>query len=195
MVNDGKKKTVKGRKKPARPSKSQVQSTQDGIALNFKPFGPDQTVLNTLARDLIQHPALQPVLKKTRYRLLSVELIDPEPEVKTSRTPASSDRFKATIYDYTNNRSITAAGNLASLRRLDVSESSRQPLPSQEEFDEAVKILMKGPGIGVALREQRLRPYPPMPPLIEVPQPDGRIERTLAVGLLPTNHAAPHEIV
>jgi len=109
--------------------------------------------------------------------------------------PCLSDRFRATIYDYTNNRTITAAGSLSNRRKLDISESSRQPLPTDEEFAEAVQILQKDPGIGPALREKMLQPYAPMPPLIESRQPDGRNERTVAVGLLPMNREVKHEIV
>ena len=72
--------------------------------------------------------------------------------------------------------------------------SGHQPLPTREEFDEAVKILLEDEDLGPAIREQRLVPYRPMPPLIEAELPDGRLERTLAVGLLPREGRARHEI-
>ena len=125
---------------------------------------------------------MQPLIAKARSRLLAFELIEEEPENKTARPPAPSDRFRSTIYDYTNNRAITAEGSVSNARKLQVTESSRQPFPTDEEFDEAVTILAKDPGIGPALREKSLQPYAPMPPLIESRQPDGRIERTVAVG-------------
>ncbi|MDQ5816880.1 MAG: hypothetical protein M3334_00680 [Actinomycetota bacterium] len=67
-------------------------------------------------------------------------------------------------------------------------------MPNREEFDEAVKILLEDEDLGPAIREQRLVPYRPMPPLIEAELPDGRLERTLAVGLLPREGRARHEI-
>src|SRR5215204_1276995 len=81
------------------------------------------------------------------------------------------------------------------LGSTEVSEAGHQPLPNREEFDEAVEILLQDEDLGPAIREQRLVPYRPMPPLVEVELPDGRMQRTLAVGLLPRERGARHEIV
>lgn len=51
------------------------------------------------------------------------------------------------------------------------------------------------PSFGPLLREQHLQPYHPMPPLVGAERPDGRTERTLAVGLFPAEGRAGHEIV
>jgi hypothetical protein len=40
-------------------------------------------------------------------------------------------------------------------------------LPTREEFEEAVQILMRHEQLGPGIREQQLQPYPPMPPLLE----------------------------
>ena len=50
---------------------------------------------------------------------------------------------------------------------------------------------------GATLREGGLRTYAPMPPLVQVETPTGRIERTIAVGLLPAEgrRRQGHEIV
>jgi hypothetical protein len=53
------------------------------------------------------------------------------------------------------------------------------------ESDEAVEILLENDDLGPAIRNQHLTPYRPMPPLIDAELPDGRVERTVAVGLLP----------
>ncbi len=199
MKNNSRKKKTKNTKQHTQSRKGRAQIPQGDLKVKIKPFGPDQSAIDTLAGELSQHPLLKKMLGKARNRLLSVELIDPEPETKSNRNPKPPDRFKATIYDYTNNRTITAVGSVTKRQRkrqrLEISESIRQPLPSREEFDEAVKVLMKEERVASALREQRLQPYPPMPPLIKAERPDGRIERTIAVGLIPTNHEAIHEIV
>jgi len=106
------------------------------------------------------------------------------------------DLYRVTIYDYTNNRVVLAAGSLDDIQgSMEVSEAGYQPLPNREEFDEAVEILLEDEDLGPTIREQRLVPYRPMPPLIEAELPDGRVERTLAVGLLPQGGKARHEIV
>jgi hypothetical protein len=187
-----KKKSPKSYKKPI---KRAAATASQNLKLKLAPHGPDQSSIEALSRELLQHTSLRAHLQKTRTRLLSVELLESEAKIKTSRPLPPPDKFRATIYDYSNNRMIQATGGLTNRRRLEVEEFSRQPLPSPEEFEEAVKILTKEAGIGAALREEHLKPYRPMPPLIEAEQPDGRVERTIAVGLLPMNKEARHEIV
>jgi hypothetical protein len=144
-----------------------VSTVGQELSLKITPQGPSPELLATVSRELLQHASLRSLTAKTRSRLLALELVEQEPETKTAKPTAPSDRFRATIYDYTNNRAITAEGSLSNPRKLAVSESSRQPFPTDEEFDDAVKILIKDPGIGPSLREKAFQPYAPMPPLIE----------------------------
>lgn len=75
-----------------------------------------------------------------------------------------------------------------------MTEHGDQPLPSQEEFDDAVRILTADREFGPLLRERLVQPYAPMPPLGNEETLDGRIERTINVGLLPTKEGIRHEI-
>ena len=130
--------------------------------------------------------------------MLSCELVDSEvdSEIKSSRPTTSSDLYRTTFYDYTTNRTIIVDGHLNKRSPLNIIESNRQPMPSNEEFDEAVEILMRHSEIGSAIRKKTLQIYRPMPPLINEELPDGRIERTIAIGLLPEgNGPHQHEIV
>ena len=56
-------------------------------------------------------------------------------------------------------------------------------------------MLSKDPDLGPQLRDERVRPYPPMPPLVEAEGDLARAERTIAVGLLPSEKRGRHEIV
>jgi hypothetical protein len=162
--------------------------------LKIQSFGPKPEQVQDLARTVMRHRTIQEHLAKTRHRLLRIDLLDAPEEPKPVR-PRSPNRFQATFFDYTNNRTVFARGALAKPTRLDVAESGVQPRPTQEEFQEAISILKKDPEIGKALREDRLRPYRPMPPFVGEEQSDGRIERTIAVGLLPREGMSGHEIV
>jgi len=144
------------------------------------PFGPDPATIRAVKCALFEHPAVQEQLRDTRHRLLAFELVDQEQKTLTPKPP---NRYRATIYDYTNNRTVFADGCIDERDILVVSESSLQPLPNDEEFDAAVSILMNDSQLGPEIRRQQLRPYRPMPPLIEVEVPNGRIERILAIGL------------
>ncbi|MEP6913182.1 MAG: hypothetical protein ABI923_10535 [bacterium] len=181
--------------KAARTRKELAVATQDELTLKIEPRGPDTGRIETVARALTDHPLVRESLGKTRNRMLSFELLEPEPETKSAR-PASPPRvYRATFYDYTNNRTIFVDGDLDQPKRVRISESGTQPLPAYEEFEEAVKLLVKDETFGPTLRENQLRPYRPMPPLIDVQSPHGRTERTIAVGLLPVRSEARHEIV
>src|SRR5206468_473539 len=159
------------------------------------PCSPTQAALDEIARDLLRLTELKKHLQKSRHRLLSIATVETETELKSSRAPVPPSRFRATIYDYTNNRALLIDGRLAQPRKVKITESASQPLPTRKEFEEAVEILARDKQLGPPIREQRLQPYPPMPPLLGEQRPDGRTERTIAVGLLPTKGEHLHEIV
>ncbi|MGH8526673.1 MAG: hypothetical protein ACREXY_21430, partial [Gammaproteobacteria bacterium] len=170
------------------------RTKSEELSVKIQSFGPSAEQVQALAQSVTKHPTIQKYLAKTRHRLLRIDLLD-LPEEKKSARPRPPNDFQATFFDYTNNRTVFATGSLPKPTTLAVAESGLQPRPSQEEFDEAVRIVMKDPEIGKALAEQSLQPYRPMPPLVGEELPDGRVERTVAVGLLPRDGARGHEIV
>ncbi len=163
--------------------------------IEIERFGPGPEVVDEVSQAVADHASVREYLGGTRHRLLSVRLLEPAVEGKPDE-PMPPDRYRATVYDYTNNRVVLATGRLDDIQgSMEVTEAGHQPLPNREEFDEAVEVLLEDEDLGPAIREQRLVPYRPMPPLVEAELPDGRVERTLAVGLLPRERAARHEIV
>src|SRR6185369_2948744 len=82
-----------------------------GLTVTFEPRGPQQAVIESLSRELQQHPSVQNYLRATRNRLLSLDLLESGLEVKGAHFPAEPNRFSATFYDYTNNRVIRATGD------------------------------------------------------------------------------------
>src|SRR2546422_3029016 len=170
-------------RKPVRSAKGRERAAEGELALKFEPRGPDPARISTVSRALADHPAVQEFLAKTRNRLLTFELVEPEPEAKSARPSPPPHLFRATFYDYTNNRTIFVDGDLDQPKRVKVSESGYQPLPSNEEFEEAVKILLRDANFGEALRGQKLQPSPAMPPIIDVESAHGRSERTIGIGL------------
>jgi hypothetical protein len=166
---------------------------KDELSLRIVPFGPSQNVIDRISTGLIRNKSVQKYLDRSKYRMLYFELTDSDARKKKENNnkgkhkPLPQDSFHATLFDYTNNRTIFVDGSIDKPRRVEITESAIQPLPSYEEFEEAVKVLMnKDDKIASAIREKQLQPYPPMPPLITTEWPDGTIERTIAVGLLPT---------
>ncbi|MDQ4048994.1 MAG: hypothetical protein M3131_06400 [Actinomycetota bacterium] len=163
----------------------------DELVVDVQPFGPDPADLQQLSEGLLERPALKDVLARTRHQLLSLELLETDRKVARPRAP---DRFRATIYDYTNDRTVFADGSVRDPRKLQVRESGLQPLPTREEFDRAAAVIGRDKELGPALREGRLRTYPPMPPLVADDEAGGGHRRVVAVGLLPADGKRGHEI-
>jgi hypothetical protein len=128
------------------------------------PWGPDQRAIEAISRAVARHASVKRVVKRGRHRLLSVELSETEVRTTPSRVPAPPRHYRATIYDYANNRTVLVDGRVDDLDRVDVSESGIQPLPSAEEFDAAVDILREDPELGPAIRERQLQAQLALPP-------------------------------
>jgi len=180
---------------PAKRKRAQRSVTGRGqLDVRVEPFGPTPDDIAVLAQRVANNRAVQTALGKARHRLLYVDLLDPE-DVGKIEKPKPPERFRATFFDYTNNRTLLAIGNVAQPSALDITESGLQFRPSDEEFAEAVQSLDKDPYLGPAVRTGQLIPYQSMPPIIGRELPDGRVERTVAVGLLPREGMKGHEIV
>ena len=169
------------------------ETPEEELRVETEPVGLDEKTVDALARELIRHPTLDEYLADTRHRLLSFELVDVEEKLEEPREP---DRYLATYYDYTNSRSLLVEGSLTNRDEITVTPSSMQPLPSPEEFASAVEVVSQDDDFGALISDGLFQPYEPMPPVVEVEAPDGRVERTLAVGLLPRDRrSGHHEIV
>jgi hypothetical protein len=168
--------------------------TDTGLGLKIEPFGPSPADIEAVGQRVAKDGAVRALLANTRHRLLYIDLLDSGADAKLER-PVPPERFRATFYDYTNNRTVFATGSIKKSASLDTAESGLQPRPSTDEFNEAVQIVHGHPELGPAVREGRFIPYQAMPPLIGRELPDGRSERTIAVGLLPREGTAGHEIV
>jgi Copper amine oxidase, enzyme domain len=166
----------------------------DELTVKVEPFGPDQRAVDRIERDVRRHPAARELIGGANRRLLAVEPLEP---ARRSIRPRPWDRYRATWYDYGENRAIVVEGRLGEPGRVTTKETAAQPVPSPEEFEAAVAVVAQDPELGPAVRDGKLQPYRAMPPLVNEELPDGRVERTLTVGLLPADGAADarHEIV
>ena len=166
----------------------------DELTVKVEPFGPNQRAIDRIERDVRRHPAARELISGDNRRLLTVEPLEP---ARRSPRPRPWDRYRATWYDYDENRAIVVEGRLGEPGRVTTKETAAQPSPSPEEFEAAVAVVAQDAELGPAVRDGRLQPYRAMPLLVDEELPDGRVERTLTVGLLPSDGAADvrHEIV
>jgi hypothetical protein len=119
-------------------------------------------------------------LSGARTRLLHVRTED---ELDKDGDRDHCRECEAVYYDYTRNRTIRVRGNLGGAAGHQVEVDHTQPLPSPDEWDEAVEIVRRSPVWGPLLEGQQLQPYRPMPPLL-IPKGEQQVERTLYVGLV-----------
>jgi hypothetical protein len=176
------------------------------LNVHVEPFGPDQASIDRAINALLAHPSVHEMVIPGEYRLLSFALEHegdtPNLVHRAKRVEACSpDRFVAIVYDYVKSRVLEIRGQLYALDSqvpgtVDVRMLGHQPLPSGEEFAAAVEVMRHERDLRERLENGEIAVYRPMPPFIDRQQPDGRVERTLAVGLRSTRVDQPfHEIV
>ena len=102
-------------------------------------------------------------------------------------------RFTAIIQDMDSGRVLRADGRFDELDYASLVHTPWQRPPSDDEFAWAVASLTEDGELGPALRAGELEPYRPMPPLANLRDPDGNVERVVAVGLRST--AGEHRVV
>lgn len=141
----------------------ETEGDQSSIEVRFEPWGPDEAELDEVAGRLLEHPSLKKRFQ-TNHRLLSIRPSDPYKGEDGVLVPP--DRFHATYYDYTNNVPFEVTGRIKNLENIEVRELDYQPLPSQQERDAAMDIVMQADGLAAAIGKGKVRIYTPMPPVI-----------------------------
>lgn len=161
------------------------------LHVKVEPWGPDPDRVEEVARSAARQPAVRAELGDAVARLVGLQPIDPGDEPVPPRT------VRAKLYDYAEERALLVDVPLDEDGAARMVSTARQPLPSPDELAAAVEVLGEDPELGPAVRGGRLVPYRSMPPLAGEQLPDGRVERTLTVGLRPADPAGgdEHEIV
>jgi hypothetical protein len=155
----------------------------DELRVEIEPFGPDRSQVRAFSARVLEHAALRELLGRSEHRMIGIAPVD-EPGRKT-RGPGREDLFRATVYDYTNDRTLEAVGRVGDPRTLRIEESARQPLPSSEELDLAVRVLSQDEHWGHLLSAEGVRTMSYLPPLLNVELPDGRWQRRIGVVVIP----------
>jgi hypothetical protein len=122
------------------------------LAIKFEPFGPEPAAIDRMRAALLRSPSLHDFLGEVESRLLTFELVDKHE--KKHEEPAAPDSYRATFFDYTNNRTVIAEAPLDESVEPQLFELGTQPLPSPEEFEAAVEIVRddseRSPRLGLA---------------------------------------------
>lgn len=166
-----------------------AKRSQEAVKIIVTPWGPTQTEIDAAKLRTEQSAVVQSKLNGTKYRLLEFSYVEDGDKSAGTRPPT---RFRAVFYDYTNDKTIVAEGDFAGREAITVREENFQPIPSEEEFNEAVGILQKDAKFLEALKKGSLKAYRPMPDITIL---DGTIERLVNVGLDAQDGSAQNEVI
>jgi len=103
---------------------------QGDVQIDIERLGPETETIEELSRAALGHPSSQEYLGETRNRLLRLELLEPKVEGKADG-PVPPDRYRATTYDYTNNRVVLTTGRLDRSSRIDRDLPGRIPTAAE----------------------------------------------------------------
>ena len=147
------------------------------VKIKVTAWGPNQETVDAAKLRVEKSEAVQSRLNGTNYRLLEFNYLENNDKSKPTQPPA---QFQAIFYDYTNDRAISAVGDFAGIESVKVSEMNYQPLPNDEEFLEAVRMITQDKNFASSLKSQTLETFRPMPPVAIL---EGTTERLINVGL------------
>lgn len=170
-----------------------AHTSREALRIAIAPFGATADRLARIGRSVLQHRAVTEALRGARHRLLGVEAVDPDSGDRKPARPHAPERFRATIYDYSNSRALAVEGRIDAPTEIEISESAEQPPVTSEEFAEAAALVSRNEAF--AAEPGSLTFYRPMPPLIDSQDPDGRTHRVIGVGIFSTRERRPVEIL
>lgn len=162
---------------------------QTPVEIRVTPVGPTQEIVDRIKAQVEQSAAIQKELRGVKYNLISFEYVFKN--TAANRSVAAPEGFRVTFYDYTNDRSILAEGDFAAPQILRIVEDVNKPNPSETEFAAAYKLLGASAEFGTAMKNQKIRAYPAMPPITVTESG----ERLVNIGLEPLDGVVENEVV
>lgn len=161
-----------------------LHAAAQALEIDILPTGIQDSEIEAIKQEVLNSPEVRKALDGIRYRVLSVDADAP-----------SSAHISLTLYDYSNDRviQIEREDSESQIKPQAKWDDSPPPLPTQEEYEDAVKVIAADPILGPDLSSGKLQPYPAMPPLFD-PVPGGG-KRVMPIGLTDKNDPSAHEII
>jgi hypothetical protein len=150
-----------------------ILNTHDYPNVTIYGSGPSQADLNETVTQALGLCQVRDFLNGTRHRVLSSEFLS-ESVATYSGVKASSEVFRATVYDYTHGRTILINGIPFDMSTVFTTESNAPPISSAEELADAASIAGARPNEIVRAS---------MPPVITRVFPDGTSKRILNIAI------------
>jgi hypothetical protein len=141
---------------------------------------------------ILNHPDLSKQLKGKNFRVLAMQSRE---KLNNKHRVVEPLGCNVIIYNYTDNQALQVSSTWPDCEKTKVKKLKYPPLPTHDEFQEAVKILQRDKQFGPHLKAKHLLPYRPMPPLLEDEKGKPLAERILNIGLLSNSPELAHSIV
>jgi hypothetical protein len=161
------------------------------VEIKATPVGLRQDAFEQIKRQILSGPALQKELSGTNYYFISLDYLETNNK-KSEAASALPEKFRATLYDYTNQRAVVAEGLINAPERARVYEDTAQPPNvSDAEFAAAAKVIEQNSAFASLAKAQKAMFYRPMPP-VTISESG---ERLINVGIESRDAAVKAEIV
>jgi hypothetical protein len=171
------------------PKKKNKLRAEAPVEIKVVPVGPTQEQIDRIQQQVEANAAVQKELNGTFYRKISFQYLESNDNAARSSTP---EGFRVVYYDYTNERTVVAEGGFAAPDAIRVYEEAANPADvSEQEFNEAARIIEQSVEFGAAARAQKLAFFPPMPPTTR----SETGERLINVGIEPRADSVKDEII
>jgi hypothetical protein len=163
--------------------------TTDALRLEVEPEPLAAELGPELRSALLAHPVVRAQYPNADLWVVGVDPLDKGDE--------PNGRFRAILADMAGNDVLEAEGRPWDIEELVVWPTARARLPTPEEHEWAVGVLAGDPVLGPRLAAGQVEAYRPVPPLANVQEADGTVDRAVTVGLRETDDegAVRHRLV
>ncbi|MEN3314046.1 MAG: hypothetical protein V7605_280 [Acidimicrobiaceae bacterium] len=124
---------------------------------------------------ILSHPLLRQHFPAGDLWLVGFDVVD--------KDDGDGPRFSTLVHDTTTGRSARVQGWLDDPGSSEIFPTAHQWPPSEDEHTWAVSILGDDPEMAALLEPEGAYAYRPMPPLVNIHNADGSVDRVIAVGL------------
>lgn len=173
------------------PSPAIKNFSTNGFEITLSPSSQDEAYWKKMKELVLQNTAVQKRLAGTNSLVLAEEFIPSAEGEKIS----SNGTYLLTVFNYTKNTCLLFEYNSTTKGIVKITETDEQPNSNDEEFEKAKSILLDNDKqIAAGYNGGAVKFYKPMPPLDFSQAENGKVQRTLTVGIESSIPAVKNEI-
>ena len=157
------------------------------VRVEVHPHEAESAAATRLADELVRHEAVRTHLAGPNLQLATFELLD--------KDAGDRARFEAVVYDPDDCRCARVGGTVAEVGQATAYPLPHRQRPSEEDFQRSVESVLRHDQLRVLIEQGGTQAYRPMPPYLDIQNPDGSMERMVTVGLRSERGDFRHRIV